>query len=195
MRFCVLGVGAIGGVLGARLALSGAEVTLVVRNPARRAAIEAHGLCLVEANGERRGSAKLRVVGTPADAGAQDAVLLTVKAHQIRALVPAVRALFGAETCVVTFQNGIPWWYFQRFDGPHAGYRIAALDPDGAIGSAIAAERIIGCTTYVAGEVLAQGVVRHGGGVRLPLGELDGRRSERVVALSAALVRAGFDAP
>jgi 2-dehydropantoate 2-reductase len=193
MRVCVIGAGAIGGVVGARLALAGEEVCFLVRNEAQRAALDAQGLTLVEATGETR--APVRAFTAPAEAGPQDAVILAVKAHQVRALVPGIRALFGPATMVLTLQNGLPWWYFQRLGGRFDGYRIRALDSDGAIEDAIEPTRILGGVVYIAGAAQGPARVRHGGGNRLPIGEPDGSRSARVEALSAALQRAGLEAP
>ncbi|HYB11333.1 MAG TPA: 2-dehydropantoate 2-reductase [Alphaproteobacteria bacterium] len=195
MRFCVIGAGAIGGVLAGRLARAGAEVTAVVRNPAHRDAIAQTGLTLVDPSGAAHVVRNLRAVSVCAEAGPQDAVILALKAHQIAGVCPAIRALFGPKTMVLTLQNGIPWWYFQRHGGRFEGYCLAALDPGGAIGATIEPERVVGAVAYFAGEVLGPGRVRHGGGARLPVGELDGKHTSRAAALAAELVRAGFESP
>ena len=57
--------------------------------------------------------------------------MLAVKAHQVAPIAPDLRSLFGPDTVVVTLQNGIPWWYFENFNGPHVGYQIKTVDPDG----------------------------------------------------------------
>ena len=195
MKLCVVGAGAIGSILGAKLARAGADVTLVIRNARHREAIARSGLTIVGPQAETHVMTDLRVVGICAEAGAQDTVILAVKAHQIAGLVPGIRPLFGPETTLLTLQNGIPWWYFQRNGGPHEGYRLVSLDPDGAIAAAIERERILGAVAYVAGEILGPGQVRHGGGNRLPLGELDGTRTARAAALSRIFAQAGIDAP
>jgi 2-dehydropantoate 2-reductase len=195
MRLCVVGAGAIGGIVAVRLSLAGEEVTAVVRDPVRRRAITQEGFVLIETSGEQSLARGLRTVGTMAEAGPADVVILAVKAHQIAALVPDIRSLFTPETTVLTLQNGIPWWYFARAGGPYEGHRLIALDPEGAIAQAIPAERIVGGIAYVAGELTGPATVRHGGGNRLPLGELDGSARARSAELSATLARAGFEAP
>ena len=130
-----------------------------------------------------------------ADAGPQDAVLLTVKAHQVGDLLPELRDLFGPRTMVVTMINGIPWWYFHRLPGAYEGASLASVDPGGRIAEHIEPERIIGSVVYPAAELVEPGVVRLIEGNRFTLGELDGSRSERIQALSQALMRAGFKAP
>jgi len=195
MKFCVVGAGAIGSVLGANLARTGMDVTLVIRNGRHREAIARAGLTVIGPRGDSHVATNLRVVDTCAEAGVQDAVILAVKAHQIAGLMPGIRALFGPGTTLLTLQNGIPWWYFQRHGGPHEGRRLVSLDPDGAIAAAIENERILGAVAYIAGEILEPGQVRHGGGNRLPLGELDGKHTARAAELSRIFTQAGIDAP
>jgi 2-dehydropantoate 2-reductase len=137
----------------------------------------------------------VRAVQRMADAGPQDAVLLTVKAHQVGDLLPDLQELLGANTMVVTMINGIPWWYFHRLGGAHEGRGLESVDPGGRIAAAIGSDRIIGSVVYPAAELVAPGVVRVIEGNRFTLGELDGSRSERIEALSQAMMRAGFKAP
>jgi 2-dehydropantoate 2-reductase len=194
MKFAVVGAGAIGGFLGARLALAGEEVTFIARNQ-NLAAIQANGFTLVEEDGRTRVANAVRAVQHMADAGPQDVVLLTVKAHQVVDLLPQLRQLFGPNTSVVTMINGVPWWYFHKLAGPYENHALAAVDPGGVIASHIEPERIIGSVVYPAAELLAPGMVRVIEGNRFTLGEPDGTRSERIDALSKALMNAGFKAP
>jgi len=194
MKICIAGAGAIGGYLGARLAQAGEEVTFIARNR-NLEAINAHGFRLVQEDGSELHAPAVRAVQHCEDAGAQDAVLLTVKAHQVRDLLPGLRALFGPRTMVVTMINGIPWWYFHKLAGPHEGRMLDSVDPGGVLAAAIEPERVIGSVVYPAAELLAPGVVKVIEGNRFTLGEPDGTRSERIEALSQAFMRAGFKAP
>lgn len=194
MKFCIVGAGAIGGYLGARLALAGEAVTFIARNR-NLAAIRENGLRLVEEDGTERHAADVRAVQQMAEAGAQDAVLLTVKAHQVRELLPELRALFGPQTMLVTMINGIPWWYFQRLPGPWEDRQLDSVDPGGLLATQIEPERLIGSVVYPAAELVAPGVVKVVEGNRFTLGELDGSRSERIETLARALMGAGFKAP
>lgn len=194
MRFAVVGAGAIGGFLGARLALAGHDVTFIARNR-NLAAIRDGGFRLIEEDGRERHATTVRAVQAMADAGPQDVVLLTVKAHQVVDLLPDLRALFGPATMLVTLINGVPWWYFQRLPGPWEGRRIETVDPGGALAAAIEPARIVGSVVYPAAELVAPGVVKVIEGNRFTLGELDGQRSDRLEALSQALMAAGFKAP
>lgn len=194
MKIAVVGAGAIGGYLGARLAIAGEAVTFIARNK-NLAAINAGGFRLINEDGSEQHAASVRAVQHMAEAGPQDAVLLTVKAHQVRDLLPQLRELFGPQTMVVTMINGVPWWYFHKLGGPYEGRPVTSVDPDGAIAAAIEPERVIGSVVYPAAELVAPGVVKVIEGNRFTLGEPDGSRSERIEALSQALMRAGFKAP
>jgi 2-dehydropantoate 2-reductase len=191
VRICIIGAGAIGGMLGARLALAGESVTFVEKNAEHAHAIRTHGLRL-EADGDAVVATNIDVTDDLGAPGPQDLVIIAVKAHQIPLLLPDIRKLFGPQTMVMTVQNGVPWWYFYKQGGPFDGRRIEAVDPNGVIDAAIEHERIIGCVVYPAGEVTAPGVIHVVEGNRFSVGELDGADSERVEALAAMLVRAGF---
>jgi 2-dehydropantoate 2-reductase len=193
MKIAVVGTGAIGGYLGARLALAGEEVSCIARG-ANFEAIRRGGLRLIEEDGSEHVARSVRAI-TFADGGPQDLVLLAVKAHQVTALAPELPALFGPHTSVVTLQNGIPWWYFHGHGGPYAGRTVQAVDPDGSIATHIDNGRIIGTVVYPATELIAPGVIRVIEGNRFSLGEPDGSKSERALRIAETLTRAGFKAP
>ncbi|MCC6710327.1 MAG: 2-dehydropantoate 2-reductase [Gammaproteobacteria bacterium] len=192
MKLAVYGAGAIGGFIGARLAASGVEVSLVARG-AQRAAIVEHGLTLRSAEGELK--VRVPCVDDPAELGAQDYVLIALKAHSVAAVVERLPALFHADTAVIWAVNGLPWWYFHGLEGPYRDTRIASVDADGSLSRIIGARRIIGCVVYPACEVVAPGVIQHLEGDRFTLGEPSGEKTARVSALSDALRNAGFKAP
>ncbi|MFL5807693.1 MAG: 2-dehydropantoate 2-reductase [Roseiflexaceae bacterium] len=194
MRICIVGAGAIGGYLGAKLALSGEEVTLIARG-AHLAAIRERGLALDYADGRREVAAPTLATSDMREADAQDVVIVAVKAQQLPVIAPDMAALYGPDTIVVTAQNGVPWWYFHKHGGPYEGRRIESVDPGGAIEAHLPVERVIGCVVYPAAVLVAPGVVRHVEGDRFTLGELDGAKTERIQQLSRVLASAGFKAP
>ena len=194
MKIAIVGAGAIGGYLGTKLALAGEEVTFIARNQ-NLAAINANGFRLQLEDGSQQHASAVRAVQNMAQAGPQDAVLLTLKAHQLRDVLPDLRALFGPQTMVVSMLNGVPWWYFHMLAGPYEGRAVTSVDPDGRIAATIETERIIGSVVYPAAELVEPGLVRVIEGKRFTLGELDGSRSERVEVLSQTFMRAGFKAP
>ena len=194
MKIAVVGAGAIGGYLGAKLAIAGEDVTFIARNR-NLEAINARGFRLILEDGSEQHAPTAKAVQSMAEAGPQDAVLLTLKAHQVKDVLPGLRELFGPKTLVVTMINGIPWWYFHKLDGEYEGRRLDSVDPGGVIDAHIERERIIGSVVYPASELVEPGVVKVIEGNRFTLGELDGERSERIEALSQAMMRAGFKAP
>ena len=194
MKICVVGAGAIGGLLGARLAVAGEEVTLIARG-VHLEAIRARGLEVAMNDGAVVRAADVAATDDMKECGPQDLVVLAVKAHQIAPIAGELPALFGRETVVLTAQNGIPWWYFQRHGGPLDGTVLETLDPGGTIAAAVAPARIIGCIAYPAAEITRPGRIRHIEGTRFPVGELDGSVTDRVRALSATLQGAGFKSP
>lgn len=194
MRIAVVGAGAIGGYLGAKLSLAGEQVTFIARNRNLQA-INANGFRLVLEDGREEHAPAVKAVQRMAEAGPQDVVLLTVKAHQVVDLLPELRDLFGPQTAVVTMINGIPWWYFHKLAGPHEGRGLESVDPGGRLAAAIEPERVIGSVVYPAAELVEPGVVKVIEGNRFTIGEPDGSRSERIEALSQALMKAGFKAP
>lgn len=194
MKIAVVGAGAIGGYLGAKLSIAGEDVTFIARNQ-NLAAIQANGFKLLLEDGTEQHAPLARAVLNTADAGPQDVVLITVKAHQVADLLPGLNHLIGPDTMVVTMINGIPWWYFHQLAGPFEGQGLASVDPGGRIASCIDSRHLIGSVVYPAAELVGPGVVRVIEGNRFTLGEPDGSRSERIERLSQAMMRAGFKAP
>ena len=191
LRICIVGSGAIGGLIGVRLSVSGQDVTFIDKDE-QLAAIQEKGLKLVKQDGKEFVAREAKATGSFEEAGQQDVVILGVKAHQIPEVAPDLPALFGPDTSLVTVQNGIPWWYFQRYGGEYEGKRLEALDPTGVIEANVDADRIIGCVAYPAAAIVEPGVVQHVEGNRFPMGELDGSKSERCKKLMQAFIDAGF---
>ncbi len=192
MKICVYGAGAIGGYFGARLARCGHDVTLIARGP-HLEAMRKNGLRLISAGDDF--TVHPLCTDDPAEAGPQDYVIVTLKAHSVPAVAERMKPLLGPDTAVVPAVNGVPWWYFHKLEGPWEGTRVETVDPGGAQWTHIGPERVIGCVVYPAAEVVEPGVVRHIALDRVPLGELDGTRSERAQALGKALIEAGVKAP
>jgi ketopantoate reductase/2-keto-4-pentenoate hydratase/2-oxohepta-3-ene-1,7-dioic acid hydratase in catechol pathway len=190
MKICVVGAGAIGGLMAAKLALAGNPVT-VVDVGRHLAAIRDKGLKLIWEDGKEF-TAKVKAVASLAEAGPQDLVVLAVKAHFLEQAAREIESVLGPETMVLTVQNGLPWWYFQRLGGPHEGHKLESLDPTGVLARKIDPKRLVGCVVYPAAAVTEPGVIRHVEGDRFPVGELDGSESERVKKLHDVLVAAGL---
>jgi len=192
MRICVVGAGAIGGLLAAKLARAGEEVSVVARG-AQLAAIRSQGLKLIES--DEPFTAKIAASDRIADLGPQDLIVLGVKAHQLAAAVSDIAPALDENTLILTAQNGIPWWYFFKHGGPLEGRRLQSVDPGGIVAARLPVDRVIASVVYSAAEIVRPGAIRHIEGDRFSLAEIDGAKSERVMAVSEAFTRAGFKAP
>ena len=193
MRICIFGAGAIGGYLAAKLVQSGgAEVSIVARGP-HLAAVQSDGLTLEEEGASV--TVPVRAVQDAAELGPQDYVIVTLKAHSVPAVVPAMQPLIGPGTTIVSGVNGVPWWYFHKLGGPYDGTRLDSVDPGGVQWDGFGPDRVLGCVVYPAAEVIRPGVVRHVEGNRFSLGEPDGSKSDRATALSEVMGKAGLKAP
>lgn len=192
MRFAIVGAGAIGAYLGARLSLFDHDVYLIARGPHLRA-MQEYGVRVISPSGNFE--AKPTITEDYAMIGEVDFVFLTVKAHNLHEVVTHLDPLLGDETAIVSAQNGIPWWYFYKHGGPLDGWRINSLDPKGDIFEAIHQDRIIGSIVYPSAFIPQPGVVKHVEGNRFSIGELDGSTTRRIRKLADSLVQAGFRCP
>lgn len=193
MKICVFGAGAIGGLMAAKIAAAqSAEVTIIARGP-HLAAMQQNGLKLISDGAET--IVHPRCVATAEEAGVQDAVIVTLKAHSLAGAAKQMQPLLGPETSIVSAVNGIPWWYFHKFGGPLDGRRVESVDAGGEVSALLAPERAIGCIVYPAADVPEPGVIQHTYGDRFTLGEPSGERTPRIEAVAKALVAAGFKTP
>jgi 2-dehydropantoate 2-reductase len=193
MKICIFGAGAIGGLMGAKLAAKGdVDVTFIARGP-HLAAMREHGVKLISEGTEQ--IVHPRCVESAEEAGPQDYVLVTLKAHSLPSAAKQMQPLLGPDTAIVSAVNGIPWWYFHGLGGAYEGRIVQSVDPDGQVSALLPPSRAIGCIVYPAAEVTAPGVIEHSYGDRFTLGEPHGSRSPRAQALSEALIAAGFKAP
>jgi len=192
MKICIYGAGAIGAYLGAQLAATGCDVSFVARGP-HLAAMRKNGLTL-RIGGEEKNVA-VTCTDNPAELGPQDYVILTLKAHSVKAIVDQIMPLLGPKTAIVTAQNGILWWYFHALPGPWENRHLESVDPGGRVWNALGADRAIGCVVYPSCEIVEPGIVKHIDGNRFMLGEPDGSKSDRVIALSRLMTEAGLKAP
>jgi 2-dehydropantoate 2-reductase len=191
MKAVIYGAGAIGGWMGVKLAQAGHDIGVVARG-ATLAALREHGLRLIE-GGETR-TVRVRAAEDPAELGVQDLVVVAVKGPAMASVAAHIAPLLGPQTIVLTAMNGVPWWFCDGLGGDFAGKRLKSVDPDGAIAEAIPGEQTVGCVVHASCLVEAPGVIRHHQGNGLIVGEAAGRPSERVKALTEALVAAGFNA-
>ena len=181
MRIAVVGAGAIGGFLAAALARSGADVAVVARGE-HLEVIRQRGITIVHSD-LGPFTSRVRACADVRELGDVDAAILTFKAHQWRDLLPQMHALASTNATIVTFQNGVPFWFVRT---PPLG----RVDPGGAIGALFPDERIVGGVVHVSGHIAAPGKVHQSGGLRYVLGDPNGGTNERVEALAAAMKHA-----
>jgi 2-dehydropantoate 2-reductase len=189
MKICVFGAGAIGGHAATRLALGGADVSVVARG-AQRDAIAEQGLKVSAHDGKHHVRPR---VGSPAELGVQDAVIVTVKAPALPQVAEALGPLLGPDTTVAFVMNGIPWWYFDRHGGALDGRRLPEIDPGEAVRRAVGVERTLGGVVYSACTVTEPGHIHVESATnRILLGEPDGSESPRAEAIAAFLNKGGM---
>ncbi|PWT76488.1 MAG: 2-dehydropantoate 2-reductase [Proteobacteria bacterium] len=190
MKVCIYGAGAVGGFIGARLGTQDLELSAIARG-ATLAALRANGLRLQLK--DRLVSARIRAEADPAVLGPQDLIVIAVKAPSMNAVAESIGPLIGPATCVMPAMNGVPWWFFDGMGGEYAGLRLRSVDPTGAIAKAIPIRHVMGCVVHLTCSVQEPGLIRHGFGNRIILGEPAGGPSSRVETLSSVFSRAGFE--
>jgi len=190
VKIAIAGAGAIGGFIGAKLALSGNAVSALARG-ANAAALRKHGFRLEMAG--RQLQAPVRVAEAAAELGPQDLVIVAVKAPAMAEVARSIAPLMTRDTIVLTAMNGVPWWFFEGFGGDRTGMRLRSIDPDGVIAAAIPSRHVVGGVVHMTSSMPEPGLVRHGMGERLIIGEPKGGASARVRHLAEVLTRAGFE--
>ena len=191
LKICVFGAGAVGGLMAAWLARAGQEVCVVARG-AQLTAIRERGLRIFSKGKEF--SINIKVDSDPAKLGAQDTVIVTVKAQSLPEVAASIGPLLGPETSIVTAMNGVPWWFFDRLEFGGGKLRLESLDPGGKLSRAMPTERIVGCVIHLAASTPEPGLVSHNMGAKLIVGEPGGSNTARTARIAAALRDAGFEA-
>ena len=192
MRFAVVGAGAIGAYVGAKLIEGGSDVVLIARGE-HLAAMRRNGLKVLSERGDV--SVAVEASDDLAAIGGADAVIVALKAYSIPAIAPSLGGVLAPGAATIWAQNGIPWWYFRDHGGPLDGVALESVDPGGVIAAAIPPGSAIGTVVYCSAEIVAPGVIRHVEGTRFTLGEPDGTVSERCEAISEAFRAGGLRAP
>lgn len=192
MKICLYGVGAVGGLIGARLAVAGHALNAVARG-ATLAALRRDGLGLETAEGRRQ--FPIHAVAEPAELGEQDLVIVAVKQPALASVAAAIGPLVGPHTRVLVAMNGVPWWFFDGLTGPLAGISLQSVDPADDLRSLIPTAQVIGCVVHIACNTPAPGVCRLGFGNGLILGDaLGGPPSVFTQTVAELLAGAGLDA-
>ncbi|RLA17053.1 MAG: oxidoreductase [Gammaproteobacteria bacterium] len=194
MKICIIGTGAVGGLLAAHIAQSDHQLTLFDHQEQINTLCK-KGLSLISPDGSLLTTKNYTATSELKSCLPQDLIILATKAHQISSLAKDLQPLYHDKTVVITLQNGIPWWYFKKHGCQFDNLDLDCLDPESIISKHISADRIIGCTAYCAAEIKEPGVIHHTEGIRFPLGELDGSTTSRIQHAAKVFTDAGFKSP
>lgn len=186
----IVGAGAIGGFIGAKLACAGHTKVAALARGATLAALRNHGWRL--STSERLVQAPAQATEDAADLGPQDLVIIAVKGPALVQVARAIAPLLAPHTLVLPAMNGVPWWFCADLPGP-AGGSLESVDPGGAIAAAIPFKQVLGCVVHASASTSEPGLVQHKMGHGLIVGEPKGSRSERVQEVADLLGHAGFD--
>ncbi len=190
MKVCIIGAGAVGGLIGTRLAaFTKAGVSALARGETLQA-LRRHGWRL--AQGGETITAPARAEADATALGPQDLVVVAVKATAMAAVAPTIGPLLGPQSIVLPAMNGVPWWFTQGLAGIGAE-PLASIDPGGTIAKAIPLHHVIGCVVHLSAAAAEPGLVVHKNGAGLIIGEPDGNSSARLKAVHDLLAQAGFD--
>lgn len=190
MRICIVGAGAIGGILAARLAKAGHDVSAIARGP-HLAAIRRDGLTLRTA--DEAFTVEIPASDSASDLGPQDYVILTLKAPALPGIAGTLTPLFAPETAIVTAMNGVPWWFCQALPGPLAGRSLPSIDPGSTLSETLDRDTILGCVVHAGASVAEPGVIHHAAGDRFIVGDARRTASEPATQLADAIAEAGLD--
>jgi 2-dehydropantoate 2-reductase len=192
MKICIYGAGAIGGLIGTRLAAAGTgtQVAAIARG-ATLASLRTHGWRTRDATGLTQAAAV--ATDDPAELGVQDLVVIAVKGPAMPAVAAGIGPLIGPDTVVLPAINGIPWWFGSHLDGPARGLAFESVDPGGVTARAIALSHVVGCVVHASASMPEPGLVEHRAGRGLIIGEPAGPATPRVAALASMLGAAGFE--
>jgi len=172
MKIAFIGIGALGGYFGGRLAKAGNDVVFIARG-ATLEALRKNGL-RVEMPAGNIVLPHVNATDDPASVGHVDAVFVTTKAEQVPDVAPSIRSMIGPETLVVPFQNGV-----EAYD-----QLAAALGP----------EHVLGGLCHVIAMVVEAGVIRQGGlNALITIGEWNNERTARLKRLVECLTAAGVE--
>lgn len=193
MRYLVYGAGTIGGLLGGLLSKAGHDVTLVTRGAHRQAMAE-RGLIIHEKASGRIDTIAVKTIQPEAVQGTYDVVYVTLKAHQIAGSAEAIAKLRAEDGCFVFCQNGLPWWYFDRIESPHAGTRLKTLDPDGKLARIFPVQTIVGSLIFKPCDMVEPGTLSHTAAAsdRLVIGEVDNALTPRMDSIAADMNGSGL---
>ncbi|GAC1455395.1 MAG: 2-dehydropantoate 2-reductase [Steroidobacteraceae bacterium] len=191
LQVCIVGAGAIGGLLGTHLASCEDVSVSALARGTTLAALRDHGWRLHEGGRQLRAPAG-NMSDDPRELGPQDLVIIALKAQALPTLAPTLGPLLGRDTVVLQAMNGVPWW-FSASTAELGGRPLESIDPGGGIAAAIPLRHVVGCVVHASAATTEPGVATHHVGRGLIIGEPSGELSARVARLAEVLTRASFE--
>ncbi|HET9642972.1 MAG TPA: 2-dehydropantoate 2-reductase [Burkholderiaceae bacterium] len=191
MKTCIYGAGAIGGLIGTRLALYGGVQVSALARGATLLALRQHGWRLRQ--GGKLLQAGAHASDHPAELGPQDLLVIAVKGPAMAEVARRIGPLLKPETIVLPAMNGVPWWFCEGLPGIAGASALESVDPGGFIAQAIPVSHVIGCVVHAAAAMPEPGLVEHRMGHGLIIGEPQGNETPRVQRLRDLLTGAGFE--
>ena len=181
MRIGIVGAGAIGGWVAARLAAAGESVSILARGATADAL--GHGLELVDKS--ESVTVHPAIASDAENLGQQDLLVIAVKAPALAEAAVAAAPMIGPGTIILPMLNGVPWWFA-------GGEPLRSVDPGGAIAAALPQAQVVGCVVHAScrRDGPARVVVAHAD--KLILGDPEGGAGERVHRLCALFERSGI---
>jgi len=186
----IVGSGAIGGLLAARLAKAGVDVS-VIDQGVQLEAIQNNGITVHEEGTNY--TQRVKATHSPADLGVQDLVFVCLKGQTLAVIAGTLKSLIGPSTKIVSVMNGIPWWFLHEFGGNLSGHNLSSVDPAGVVSTALPPSQTFGCVVQLSSSVAQPGVIRKGAGNRLVVGSASAGALGESEEIAALLSRAGFD--
>lgn len=190
-RVSIVGAGAIGCTLAARLVKSNQPVSVLARGTTLDA-IKTNGISLTDLNGEHH--VRVSATDRSENIGEQDIVFICTKATALKDLLPTLQPLIGKNTVVIPVMNGVPWWYFHGIAGRFAGRHVEAVDPGGMLSAALDLDQILGCVVFITAETQAPGVVTSKNPHLMIFGEPNNCLSQRLEVVRVLIEKTGIEA-
>ena len=169
----------------------GYDVTLIARREHYKA-IKKNGLTFLSNEYNIEETRKFKVFDSLESLGNFDLVINSLKAHSSNQTAELVAKILHENTIVIPTLNGIPWWFFYKFEGEFNNYQLNSVDPEKKQWKHITPNKVLGCVVYPAAIIDKPGVIKHIEGKRFILGEPDGTKSERANAISDMFIKSGL---
>ena len=192
LHFCILGPGAIGGLIAAHLSEAGYSVSCIARGQTY-STLKAEGIKVFKETKQIHAKPQIYKIGDQIPK--IDYLFITLKTNSLPLIAGSISNIISQNTAIITGMNGIPHWYFDGLSSEYGNHRMKSVDPGGIVTKGLPPKKIIGSVIYPAAELQKPGLIYHKYGNKITLGEPNGTITNRIKTLSLALRNSGFRAP